>query len=168
MINKGNKMKPLHTNITKEKLRSICTYDKHTGIFIFNNKNNYIYESNNGYLKFCISGRSYLLHRLAWLYEYGIYQDYQIDHINHIRDDNRILNLRLVTHKENGKNQKIRTTNKSGATGVSFDKQRNKWRAQIMIDGKCLYLGIYYNKSDAISAREEANKKYNFHSNHGY
>ena len=160
-------MKPTYTNITKEKLHSICTYDKHTGIFIFNNKNNQICKSNNGYMRFNISGRSYLLHRLAWLYEFGIYPDTQIDHINHIRDDNRIENLRLVSHKENGRNQKIRTTNTSGMTGVYLDKKKNKWRAQIMIDGKCLYLGIYYNKSDAITAREEANKKYEFHINHG-
>ncbi len=168
MINKGNKMKPLHIEITKEKLHSICTYDKLTGIFIFNNKNNSIHKSNNGYLKFSISGKSYLLHRLAWIYEFGTCPDVQIDHINHIRDDNRIENLRLATHKENGRNQKIRSTNKSGTTGVYFDKQKKKWRAQIMIDGKCLYLGSYYNKSDAISSRKEANKKYNFHTNHGY
>lgn len=55
---------------------------------------------------------------------------------------------------------KILSTNTSGVTGVTWDKSRNKWRAQIVFQGKAHHLGRYTEKEDAIKARKEAEEKY--------
>lgn len=92
---------------------------------------------------------------------------YQVDHINGIRSDNRIENLRIVKNSENSKNQKRKSTNKSGMTGVSWDTQTQRWRAHITVNGKMISLGRYIHKLDALTARKNAEIKYNFHENHG-
>ncbi|MDA6380520.1 HNH endonuclease signature motif containing protein [Escherichia coli] len=69
-----------------------------------------------------INGKAYPAHRLAWLIVYGTMPDGFIDHINRVRTDNRISNLRLVTHSENMQNRKIQKNNKSGYRGVSWDE----------------------------------------------
>lgn len=74
--------------------------------------------------------------------------------------NNRKSNLRPATHKENMQNQSKRKDNTSGVTGVVWDKNLNKWRACIMVDGKNHYLGIFYNKEDAIKARLNGEVKY--------
>lgn len=87
-------------------------------------------------------------------------KDMEVDHINHNGLDNRKENLRIVTHKQNKFNNPILSTNTSGVTGVSWSKQKNKWRAYITIDDKQKSLGYYFNKEDAIKARKEAEEKY--------
>ena len=59
-----------------------------------------------------------------------------VDHINNNKLDNNIRNLRFVTHQENNMNRKLSSKNTSNFKGVSFSKQRNKWCAQIKINGK--------------------------------
>jgi hypothetical protein len=86
---------------------------------------------------------------------------------NGIRDDNRLVNLRDVTHKENLRNQKLSSSNKSGMTGVSWNKALNKWRALITVDYKMKHLGVFINIEDATQARKKAEKKYGYHANHG-
>ncbi|MDA6684686.1 HNH endonuclease signature motif containing protein [Escherichia coli] len=77
--------------------------------------------NSDGYLMIMINGKAYPAHRLAWLIVYGTMPDGFIDHINRVRTDNRISNLRLVTHSENMQNRKIQKNNKSGYRGVSWD-----------------------------------------------
>ena len=79
-----------------------------------------------------------------------------LDHINRIKTDNRICNLRAVTQKENGLNCNISKNSSSGFTGVSFDKKRLKWCAYINRSSKKISLGSYENKVDAIRARRIA------------
>ncbi len=112
---------------------------------------------------------SFGLHRICYALYYG--RDpypMQVDHLNHDRVDNRICNLRLVTHQENGKNQRQRKDNTSGTCGVCFHKRDNKWHAQIRTNGKNKSLGYFTNKADAIAARRAAEIKYGYHKNHGY
>jgi hypothetical protein len=90
-----------------------------------------------------------------------------IDHINHDREDNQIKNLRVVTRSDNMRNAGKSKGNTSGATGVCWSKQNNKWKAQIGVAGGNKNLGFFTNKDEAIEARAEANIKYNFHTNHG-
>jgi hypothetical protein len=124
------------------------------------------YMEVQGYRCVRIGGTLYRVHRLAWFYTYGEWPD-NIDHINGIRDDNRIINLRSVTDKENQKNQKIRDDNTSGFVGVSWCKERNKWASYINHNQKRIPLGRFSDKADAIKARMRANKKYGYHENHG-
>lgn len=120
----------------------------------------------NGYRKICVNGRSYQAHRLAFAYHYGRWPIYQIDHINGVRDDNRIENLREVTHAENHKNKKLPNTNKSGVPGVRLD--RGKWVSAIYVGKRQqTYLGRYSCFLDAVAARYRAEREYGFHQNHG-
>ncbi len=91
----------------------------------------------------------------------------QIDHINGDGMDNRWINLRAVTHLENCKNVKLLSSNKSGCAGVSYQKDKDRWRAEIYDNNKRIYLGSFKDKQDAINARNIANIKYGYHKNHG-
>lgn len=121
----------------------------------------------NGYLHGSIFDRLYLTHRVIWAICHGAWPLAQIDHINGDRRDNRIKNLRSVSHAENGKNQKLSLRNTSGVCGVSWHGSRKKWHSRIMLDGKELHIGYFTDKADAIAARKAAEAKYGFHPNHG-
>ena len=120
-----------------------------------------------GYIRMKVGGKLYLAHRLAFLYMTGKWPEDQVDHINHIRDDNRWCNLREVSHQENHKNQSKPKSNTSGVTGVCWCKRYKKWKAQIKVEGKVKNLGSFTSKEDATKARKEAEIKYGFHDNHG-
>lgn len=103
-------------------------------------------------LKIC--GKNYLAHRVAWLLFYGQWPDGQIDHINGNCKDNRIENLRLATAAENLQNQRaFRPKNKScGILGVSYEKARKKYSAQIHLAGKKYFLGRFTTAAQAHQA----------------
>lgn len=129
---------------------------------IVSNKNAY------GYIRVKLNQQSYFAHRIIWEMHYGpIPEGMQIDHINHDRTDNRLCNLRLVTASDNMKNQKKRSDNTSGITGVRFDASRGRWIAQIQVEGKSINLGRFLSLDMAIDARREAELKNSFHENHG-
>lgn len=117
-----------------------------------------------GYRQTEIKGKKYRAGRLAWFMIHGEWPD-NIDHINGDKTDDRISNLRNVSHKENGLNQKRSSRNKSGVVGVRL--VNNKWEAGISVDGKRVWLGAYFKMEDAIKARKEAEIKYGYHKNHG-
>ena len=83
-----------------------------------------------------------------------------IDHKNHKKYDNRKSNLRKASASQNQMNATKRSDNTSGFTGVSWDKNKNKWIAYIAINGKQEYLGAFNKKENAINARKEAEDKY--------
>ena len=121
----------------------------------------------SGHLRIRFDGKKYLLHRLIWTMYNGsiIPNGIQVDHINHNPADNRIVNLRLVTSKENGRNKSKRKTSFSGVTGVTW--KNNKWCARIKIDGKSIHLGYFLEFHKAMDARKNAEVLYGFHENHG-
>jgi hypothetical protein len=84
----------------------LISYNELTGEF-FNRKSGKKLTAKNrgGYLVMSYKKKSYLCHRLAWLYVYGSYPKNVIDHINRVRDDNRISNLRDVTYTQNALNK---------------------------------------------------------------
>lgn len=165
--------------LTQKQLKSLLSYNKDTGIFTWLNCNSGSVKKGDtagninhyGYMRIgtTINGKvkRYLAHRLAWLYVHGSLPRNQIDHINHDRLDNRIINLREATHEENQRNKTMQLNNKSGVTGVSFHKPTSKWRSHIQVNGKSIHLGLFIYKNDAICARLHANRLYKFHSNHG-
>lgn len=120
-----------------------------------------------GYITVCIDQHRYKAHRLAWFYYYGKWPDHEIDHINGVRNDNRIENLRDVPRSINGRNCKISHRNKSGVIGVTFNRAVKKWHAQIYQGGKNRHLGLYNRKIDAVRVRKEAESKLGYHPNHG-
>lgn len=108
-----------------------------------------------------------LAHRAAWAIHYGKWPDETIDHINGNRSDNRIVNLRDVSHHENMKNVRTPVTNTSGHIGVTLFKPNGKWVAGIKVNGKRLYLGYFDTIEEAVAVRKAAEAKYGFHPLHG-
>lgn len=82
------------------------------------------------------------------------------DHRNHNKLDNRKLNLRTATPNQNTMNSSLRSDNKSGITGIMWNKRNNNWYVQIGINGKNKYLGSFENFEDAVKARKDAEEKY--------
>jgi hypothetical protein len=121
----------------------------------------------DGYIQISLDGKLHRAHRLAWRLFHGEWPDGEIDHINGVRSDNRIENLRVTSRVENMRNQKRHNTNTSGTAGVCWHKKAKKWVAMIKVNNKLLYLGLHADKADAISARKAAEVQHGFHSNHG-
>lgn len=102
-----------------------------------------------GYVR--VDGKSYLAHRLVWLLVYREWPD-EIDHIDRDRMNNRLNNLRAVTRNENMHNQRMSKNNSSGYPGVCFHKQRNKYMANIGVNGKRTHLGLFPTAEQAFTA----------------
>lgn len=80
----------------------------------------------------------------------------EVDHINLDGLDNRLINLRVASHAENNRNKPLRSDNKSGAKGVTWDKERAKWLAKISCAGRQIPLGRFDSLEDAKSAYDRA------------
>lgn len=162
-------------NITQEKLKKRLSYDAKTGKFIWRESTNSSIaigssagsESVRGYTVIGIDGAGYRAHRLAWLYVHGEWPESEIDHINHIKSDNRIDNLRVVSRDENNRNRSKSKNNTWGVTGVYWRKDFNRWTASISSNNKQQHLGLFQDKFEAICARKSAEAKQGYHPNHG-
>lgn len=116
---------------------------------------------NLGYCRIAFNYKAYFAHRLVWIMHNGdIPEGLAIDHINRIRDDNRIENLRLATRAQNAHNSNPRMGDKRTCIGVTFEKRVKKWIARITVKGVGYTLG--YNKSffEACCLRKSAEIKY--------
>jgi len=157
--------------ITQEQLKLRLTYDPDTGTFT----NNVAHQAkkvgsvagrinHDGYVQIMVHGKRYLGHRLAWLYVNGNFPESQIDHINRNKSDNRIANLRLADFKTNGQNKPVPKNNTSGIKGVCWNKNAGKWQAQIKINKKVTYLGLFKSENAAAEAYKTASLKHHTHS----
>jgi len=161
--------------VTQEELKASLQYDPATGLFTWLKclsdrcKPGYAAGTinSNGYVQMRMAGVIYKAHRLAFLYMTGEFPPAQVDHVNHVRDDNRWANLRPVTHAQNGRNAALPSTNTSGTIGVGFFARTNRWCAQITVDGVCKRLGYFRTIEEARAARAKAETLYDFHPNHG-
>jgi hypothetical protein len=120
----------------------------------------------NGYLYLTIGGRKYLAHRLIWKMIDGT-DAAEVDHITGDKLDNRLSNLRAVSHRDNGRNMKRSSRNTSGVTGVAWNGARRKWCARIFVDGCTIYLGLFWSFDEAVAVRRAAEALHRFHANHG-
>lgn len=153
--------------LTAKRLRELFTYDSGTGHF-----HRKISVSNwakagqlagtkcGGYIKIMIDEKNFAAHRLAWLYCTGAWPTKDIDHLNGVKHDNRIDNLRDVTRSLNIQNQRnARLGNCSGYLGASWDQNRMNWKAQIKIGEKTLTLGRFLTPQEAHEAYLVAKRK---------
>ncbi len=99
-------------------------------------------NNGQGYWKITINDAPYQAHRLAWLHAHG-HLPVEVDHLNHNRLDNSLANLRATTSAGNKQNLPIRSTNKSGVTGVHRVRGRAAWTAQIRGSGKKEVIGQF-------------------------
>ena len=105
----------------------------------------------DGYRRLSIDGKTYPEHHIVWLMTHGRLPNNLLDHINGVKDDNRPCNLREATHSQN-------TCNRRGVTGVTLHKG-GKFQAQIKLQGRSYYLGLYANREDAEAAYREASAR---------
>lgn len=105
-----------------------------------------------GYKRGRIFHGNYSAHRVIWAMNYGYWPTQQIDHIDLVRTNNRLTNLREVTVNQNRQNRRALSNNKCGLKGVSWDASKNKWRAYIQCDGKPMAIGTFDTKEEAYSA----------------
>ncbi len=140
--------------LTHDELKERMYYDSETGLFnrLKNNygKTGHLHKS--GYIKISFKRKMYYVHRLAWLYHYGVWPKNQIDHINGIKSDNRVCNLREATNTQNQYNTKKPKNNTSGYKGISWMKREKRWRVRINLDKKEICGGYF---SDIEKAKEK-------------
>ncbi len=154
--------------LTAEQLRSILDYDQETGIFTWKVRAANRVKAGDaagslggdGYLQISVQSRRYQAHRLAWLHFHGVWPEDQLDHINRNKTDNRLVNLRDVTQKQNMQNRSKPSNNTSGHPGVSWNKRLSKWQAKIEHNRKQIHLGYFSILEEAVAARKAAEKLY--------
>lgn len=156
-------------SLTQETLKQYLHYDEITGNFTRVKK---VRGANlgeiagginkSGYNVISVRHKLYYAHRLAWLYVTGEFPKKHIDHINGIKNDNRIVNLRECDDSQNLKNANKHKDNTSGHKGVSWDKSKNKWVATCGLNGRQFFLGRYKEIDLAVQAYQNFCKE-----NHG-
>lgn len=156
--------------LTQERLKELVSYCPATGVFTWHARKRGVTVGRiagavgrYGYWFIVLDGKRYAAHRLVWLYIRGEWPVDCIDHINRIRTDNRLANIRAATRAQNMQNLGVDYKNKSGFRGVSFDIANNKWRASISVDGKTKNLGRFTDKKLAVLAYRAAAAKYHTH-----
>jgi hypothetical protein len=155
--------------LTQEQLKEILDYDPETGFFTWRSRNARCVKigsragsisKTEGYCVIQISRKLYKAHRLAWLYVYGEWPPYQVDHINGVKSDNAIANLRSATNAENQRNRPAPSINSTGYKGVYRAQGGVKYCAQIMVEERTIHLGTYETPQQAHAAYCEAATKY--------
>lgn len=173
--------------INQELLKEFLHYQPETGIFTWKERSGKYFHNDGscrwwnethagkeagyldpqGYIYIHIQSKPYLAHRLAWLYEHGRFPAEDTDHINGVKHNNWIKNIRSVSNTENRRNMKRNIRNTSGCLGVGRHKSTQKWKVTIGVSGKAVYLGLFEDWFEAVCARKSAEDKYGYHQNHG-
>ena len=132
------------------------TYDPETGLIYSRLKKILKKHDTKGYfvIGLTYNQKSYklLAHQFAWYYIHKECVE-QLDHINGVRDDNRMCNLRSVTRQQNQWNRKT-------AKGYSWSKEKSKWRSQIQLNKKNIHVGYYKSEQEARNAYLAAKEIY--------
>ena len=148
--------------LTQDRLKQVLDYSPETGLFCWRVNRSRLAKAGtvagtpdkDGYVHICIDQKLYKAHRLAWFYVHGEWPADQIDHINLVKNDNRIANLRECDKSQNMANTKARGA--LGVKGVYFDKRRKNYCAQIIKDGAHKHLGSFNSIEQASAAYQVA------------
>lgn len=146
------------TGLTAERVRELLSYDPDTGVLRWKVRasgRKMDKEAGSTYLGYrstCVQGREYKNHRLAWIITYGVWPKHQIDHINGVRDDNRLENLRDVAPIVNLQNRHNAPVNNLSTGLLGVDKVGNRFRAAIMAEGKRRHIGLFKTALEAHEA----------------
>lgn len=149
----------MERGITQQELMSKLLYVSETGQFfwkkapsVFGGKIREVGCVKDNYRVIKVNFKMYYAHRLVWLYVHGEFPKHEIDHINRNGLDNRVENLRPATRNENAGNQGIIKPNVSGARGVRYEADRNKYLVRI----KNKHVGRYKTLEEATRAYARA------------
>ena len=150
------------SNIDCNQLREILEYQPETGLFFWKKKRNGISvgqlaggKDRDGYIRIRIDNVKYAAHRLAWMYIHNDFPKNFIDHINGIKSDNRICNIRDVTRSENMQNL-FKPQGRNIYIGVYKNQNANTWYSKIEINGKQIRLGTFKTPEEANIAYKKA------------
>lgn len=135
-------------HIPIDELRDVLSYEPETGLFRWKTVASYIVKvggvagsiEKKGYIAITYRGIRYKAHRLAFAFYYGREPAEQIDHINGLKSDNRIVNLREVSQRENQVNT---PKHRSGRLPGAYLNSNRKWQAQATVNKKRYYLGQF-------------------------
>lgn len=152
-------MWPRNKPLVQQQVHDALHYDAETGIFVWRVGRRGTARAGSragslksgGYRHLMLHGTRYEEHRLAWFYVHGVWPVGEVDHINRVKDDNRIANLREVTRSENQQNTTLQSNNTSGYRGVSWNRKDKRWTAQIVCNGVRKHLGSF---KDVVAAQE--------------
>lgn len=178
--------------LTQEIVRELLDYDPETGLLFWKRRKEHWFKNGRyskkrnaaiwnakyagteastlntmGYKSISIFKKRYYAHRIAWIYTHGNFPTLFLDHINGNPKDNRLINLREVDNQRNHTNMKRDFRNKSGVTGITWNKEKHKWEANIYSNGKNTFLGYSDSIEELKVKRKEAEVLLGFHSNHG-
>lgn len=155
--------------LSLEFILCLLSYDPGTGEFVWlkrvsrGTKSGFIAGhicKTNGYRTIRIKGKDYRANKLAIFMTTGIWPDGIVDHVNGVKSDDRIGNLRKASHTENMRNSKTRTDSVSGLKGACLDKRSGKYVSSITVNRKRIYLGRFDNAEDAHMAYCENARKH--------
>ena len=152
--------------LTLKTIKQHLNYDSDTGVFTWKipGKNRRKARAGtlqgNGARAIQLFGEKFLEHRLAWWIFYGSKPKYELDHINGDRADNRIKNLRDVSHSENLQNRRMKSTKGSHVPFLGVSRKRNKFEARITVNRKHIHLGVADSPEEAYEIYKAAKARY--------
>lgn len=150
--------------LTQQQVSEVLNYNPDTGELIWIKRNRYTQRllgkvagclDPNGYVKLSVSGVPTYGHIVAWLCVYGYLPTGELDHINGVRSDNRITNLREADRALNQKNTKRSIRNTTGHVGVSFASALGRYKAVTTVHGKQIFHGYFDSAEEAADARQD-------------
>lgn len=161
-----------------EYLRECFVYDEHSGSLVWKHRPRHHFNSQRGqsiansrfagkvagchgcgYMVVRLNNRLIMAHRIIWEMHHGPIPDGMlVDHVNGVRHDNRIKNMRLATKAQNGQNRGAQKDNTSGYKGVYWDSDRGSWVARIAASGNAYFVGRFTTAEEAHEAYCKASK----------
>ncbi len=149
--------------LTAERVRDLVQYEPSTGLFVWRGgpRKGKIAGSVNaiGYVQIRFGKVGFSAHRLAWLYAHGEWPAEDIDHINGIRNDNRIANLRPVSRRVNLQNIRAPRSDNRSSGMLGVEARGRRFRARIQVDGAVVSVGTFATAAEAHIAYVEAKRQ---------
>lgn len=159
-------MRNRRCQLTIDRLRELLDYNSTTGVFVWRvgngrGRTGAVVRAGDiagsrtsyGYLTIRVDGVAYQANRLAWLYHYCVWPEFDVDHRDTVPSHNWIGNLRDLPNALNRQNiRKARSDSKTGVQGVSSYKKTARFEAQIRVAGVTHYLGTFATIDDAHQA----------------
>lgn len=143
-----------------DRLREVLNYDPETGIFTWRITRRSVAQAgriagclhSGGSIYLRVDGKALQAHRVAWAMQTGAWPKDEIDHINRVRNDNRLVNLREATRAQNLHNRGASKCNTSGFKGVFMCRESGRFRAQVRFSGNKKWSARFKTKEEAYAA----------------